>query len=1390
MQMTLEIICQAPSAPQQQEEEFEIRYAALGGSMRKFGSRKFQGWRKGDLTSIFGSRPAVASRPPHVVAIASATLRIVFFRFTSPGFRGTVQSSSRGASRQPAFIAPIPANETLATGGIGILWKPSAPGALHNIQAAGQTLCGGIRRRKSGPEARILLKLKRLEINGFKSFADRTRLEFPQGTVAVVGPNGCGKSNLSDAMSWVLGEQSPRLLRGERMTDLIFNGTSSRFPTSLAEVSLTLMDPDAEAAGLAPAPLLSEPAAEVQGDESLDESSAKAAPEPSTVAKRTRVTVTRRLFRSGESEYLIDGETARLRDIQDLFMGTGLGPESYAIIEQGRIGQILSSKPSDRRLIIEEAAGVSKFKARKRAAELKLESARGNLSRITDILLEVTKQVNSLKRQASKARRYQELHSEWQARQRVLVASRLAELEGRRSRLTLELEAAQTALRESAEQLAGLEQEQKSFTARSEQLEKETERLQQALAQAALDRQRMESRIEQAAQEIAHLEARSDEGERAAEEFDRRTAALAGAAEERDREGKALEQELLAARENTRRITGEQAHLDEQIRTNEASLEAARQGLLVALNESSELRNQISQAEEMAAALGREAARDSAVRMAAEAERGLAAAEFDRLTRERLEREQSRSELAEALARAEAALGAARAEETRTRAELDSLRQEFSAVLARKQTLESTLSRHAYTSDGVRRLLASEIGENGHRFQPMGLLSDFVEVSPGYEEVVEEFLKAELECVVVGAHAEAQCAIALLRQEGAGRSMFFVTRTGPDGHANGHQDAAAREAGVIAPVRDLIRFEPRLGLNGDLPLPSLGKAYLVENSAAAERLAKSYPEHHFLTPSGEHYHHRLVAGGKGVSAGPLALRRDHRELERRGTELEAAIEAGEKALAGALEAGARCKEVFDHNTAAKAEAEKTTLLADEKVRQTHEAVERAERQIAQLDSEKVRLDAEAESIAARRERLRGRLDAVTSERSARESAISALEQSLRELRGSFAHGAEEQARAMARMSALDERARAMATERERLGAEIAEARSQAVRAREQLGAWKARRSELAEEIKASRERLEAGEIERQSAQESLARFDEELQQARMRRDAIAPELDRARAELERLREKRSQCEIAQARVESDYGHAAHECRETLAMEPAALAAELPAESILSGDALAAADIEARELKTKIENLGPLNMMALEELRDAEERYTFLETQRQDLLASIEDTAKAIREIDLTSRQQFLDAFRKINEYFAESFRTLFDGGVGELRLTDESDPESGLDIVAQPPGKRLQNVLLLSGGEKALAALSLLIALFRYAPSPFCILDEVDAPLDETNIERFTRLIHRLSLHTQFIIITHNKRTMEIAHTIYGVTMEDPGVSKLVSVKLADAELTPVAVPA
>jgi chromosome segregation protein len=1262
-----------------------------------------------------------------------------------------------------------------------------------------------------------LFKLKRIELLGFKSFADRTRLDFGEGIVAIVGPNGCGKSNVSDAITWVLGEQSARTLRGERMADVIFNGTSSRPATGMAEASLTLVDPEyvnppVDAHHLRNSGV-SDDGHSSAADDPYAESPAETAgsqnegvrSESVDVARRImlkhrsgEIVVTRRLFRSGESEYLINGESCRLRDIQDLFMGTGLGPESYAIIEQGRIGQILSSKPSDRRAVIEEAAGVSKFKTRKRLAEAKLESARQNLARINDILQEVVKQTGTLKRQASKARRFCELRDELHTQLRVVLAARLTTLTAECARLKDQLGDAQAEYRAAVDRADEFERREKSLRLIHDERERQLAGVRQAIAQRDLDHERLRSNMRQMGEQIATLAGREREGVAEAQELGLQVAGLEAQAAEAASLAEQVRLDWTSAKEAASQLERRRDEVALELGGRESDLEAARKQLLAIVGHAALLRNNLAKAEELGSALERQMSRIKSERAILEEEKVRLSGEWESFGDECRRDEQELQRLSTLMAETQSLLEAARSEESKQRSEAGKLRSELSAAAARKQALEETLARHAYSTETVRRLLANPIPINNHFFRPLGLLADFLEVSAGYEEVVEEFLQTELDYVVVEQTEEARSGIALLKKEGSGRSTFFVTRAaGKDdnghgaGHSNGHGKVngssgeglnVAEAVGVLAPLRDLVRLEPRLGLNGDPPLLSLDNTYLVEDAATAERMAAAYPDFHFLTRNGEHYHHRLVSGGRGKSAGPLALRRDFRALERRAAELEGAVNAADAALASAVENVAELEQSTRTLAATCAEAEKKAVLGTERRRQLRAALDRALERARVVDREAEVLQSDIEDTHARQAALSAQLEVVASEQAQHEADLSRKAEGIRELRTQIDALARSLVEVQARASTLEERLRSFEHERTQLAARLADVQSRLRRLSEQCTAWHGEQLRLGHEVEACGEALRAIESEQSAARAELLTLEKGSAALKAQHDELGPSIESSRAEVESLRERRSVTEIALARAESDYNHGAQQCRDELKVEPAGLLAECldNGEALPCGEALGEAERLLDNIKTRIENLGPVNMMALEELQEAEERYVFLETQRQDLLASIEDTSQAIREIDQVSRRQFLDAFTAINGFFAESFRTLFGGGLGEMRLTDETDPDSGIDLAAQPPGKRLQNVLLLSGGEKALAAFALLIAMFRYTPSPFCVLDEVDAPLDESNVDRFTRLIRDMGRHTQFILITHNKRTMEIAKALYGVTMQEPGISRLVSVRFDD----------
>jgi chromosome segregation protein len=1250
-----------------------------------------------------------------------------------------------------------------------------------------------------------LFRLKKIELIGFKSFADRTRLEFGEGTAAVVGPNGCGKSNVGDAINWVLGEQSPRTLRGDRMADLIFNGTRLRPATNMAEVSLTLVDPEAIAAEPAPHTGEGEPSGDngtsdgQQPAQSECSSPANPNGHGSATAADSRLTfrdgeilVTRRLFRSGESEYLLNGETCRLRDIQDLFMGTGLGPDCYAIIEQGRIGQILSSKPSDRRGIIEEAAGVSKFRSRKRLAEAKLESSRQNLARVADILEEVSKLVGSLKRQASKARRHRELSDELGAKMTLAFTSRLLLIQGQCAKIREELVARQNVCDKAAREVEALDAQEKSTAGRYEQLERELVALREAGARADLDRERLLARLEQIRVQITALGNRRIESESERSGLSTELNDLEWKSTECSRHADQVREEAARAAATVNLVRARQSELAAALQDAERRLESCRQGLLSVVARAAELRNHLGQCGATALALEKRAERLTTERASAAAERAKLDVELEACQQECAAAQGSLAFMADAARVAAVRLEETRAREAAARVRVESLRDELSQVRARHEALGESLARHAYTTEGVRRLLSGLYGENAPNngtFRPLGVLADFLEVAPGYEEVVGEFLKQELDCVVVERHEDARHGLELLRRDSSGRSTFFVARLNSNGHSNGY-NGAERLPGVRAHLRDLVLFEPSLGLNGDLPLPTLAHAYVVEDAAAAERLAGEYPDYHFLTPNADHYHHRLVSGGKGSSAGPLTLRRDFRELEKRKAILEPELDNAKTSVNQEGSTVRELEEDVRRLTAAHVEAEKSDLRLGERLRQAEQARERSRQRLQVVEAELGATLAEMEALGTRRSEVQAALEAAAAEQSRHECEIGAAGESARTLREESERLAAEMLQAQARLSALEERRLAAEAEQAGLDSRLVAAHARLARLDHQSAEWSGEQAALEHESRSLSSRSQTLEAEQSQARQRISALTEAAQQAHRDRDELSPAVEAARARLEEEREKRSGCEIMLARAESDLEHHSAACREGLGREPEELAREIAPESALGGEMLEAAENEVRELKKRIANLGPINMMALEELHDAEERFTFLETQRQDLLASIEGTTRAIREIDEVSRRQFLEAFQAINANFAETFRTLFGGGVGAMRVSDESDADSGIDLVAQPPGKRLQNILLLSGGEKALAALALLIAIFRYAPSPFCVLDEVDAPLDDSNVERFTRMIKAMSERTQFILMTHNKRTMEICPMIYGVTMEEPGVSKLVSVRFGTGEQLPLAAAA
>ncbi len=1218
-----------------------------------------------------------------------------------------------------------------------------------------------------------MLRLKRVELQGFKSFCDRTELRFNgAGLAAIVGPNGCGKSNISDAISWVLGEQSAKSLRGARMQDVIFAGTAARKPVGMASVTVTLVDPAYHQ------PL---PSAPSNGTGTF--------PPDAADSKPREITITRRLYRSGESEYLIGGRPARLRDIQELFMGTGLGPDSYAILEQGRIGQILSSRPQDRRALIEEAAGVSKFKARKRLAEAKLESARQNLARVFDILEEVGRQVNSLKRQAGKAERYKKLHAAMIEQLRRVLLGRYRLLERDAAAVALHLNQAQADWRRLSADVAEREKEQSAARQQAFELESRLTQTRARLSELHLEIERTRSRLESQTHQIAEIELRHTQSQTESASLETRCAAIDQQLEALSRLLAELDQHTEAARATLAAKAQEREQAQHQVRLHQEALENGRKAVLRLLGEAAQLNNELAQIDEYIASIRRDSARAAKEQQTAAEELERFAARCAELSAALQTRQSELNAVAARRREIEQALNARKARLNDLRGKLDTLRAETSALKARKDSLDEILSHRAYTTESVKRLFTALSHHPKRDFSPLGVLADFLEVDPEYEKAAEEFLHDELEYVVVKDWAQADAGIELLRHELDGRATFLVHPGADPVSPLSAQLPFGPETGLAAPLSSVLRFTNGLTQAPAELVPRIARCFLVESHQAARRLAPQYPHFYFLLADGVCYHAYSVTGGKKSGSGPLALKRELRELtslvqSRQGQLDELARQAA--ALEREIATGA---EQLESLRAEQQTREKEVLALEHELRKSNDERARAAQRSSLAQDELERLGRENDRATRQRRDFAAGVEAKQRECAARELALEETRARLDEFQLLAGRLSEEHAALRVELAGREERRRAEHNARAQLEA----------RKRELL----ARRAELASEIERlslerarllhSNTELEARTVELSHqvsvTEESVRELQSEESRLRQALTTLEETLKQLRLQAHQAQEKRAQIEVSLAEKRAELRY----LDETARKELNASLAELPQTDQQTLDELALADAEDRynHLKARIEALGPVNPAALEEYEEAQQRYDFLNAQRQDLLDSIRDTEKAIREIDAETRKRFSHAFQAINENFGLTFRTLFGGGTGEMRLTDPDNlAESGIDLVASPPGKRLQNVLLLSGGEKALTALALLIAIFQFQPSPFCVLDEVDAPLDEANIQRLLRLLKQMAGQTQFIIITHAKTTMEAAEALYGVTMQEPGVSKLVSVKFTPPpEPVPAAQP-
>jgi chromosome segregation protein len=1287
------------------------------------------------------------------------------------------------------------------------------------------------------------MRLERLEIAGFKSFSDRSELAFDQGVTAIVGPNGCGKSNVADAITWVLGEQSAKSLRGDKMEDVIFSGSDARKPGAAAEVRLRLAGlplPARQAATESDAvPALVEALPEFHAHHGANGHSSTLAPGANgngngngnghhslddIVEAFTRdVEVTRRLYRSGESEYLIDGEVCRLRDVHELLMDTGLGAKAYAIIEQGKIGMILSSRPTDRRQLIEEAAGITKYKSRRRAAELKLEAAQQNLTRVDDIVFEVEKQRGTLKRQAAKARRYKRLRDELRRWEKVLFARRYRELahaiESARASLASarEREAAASArVAEVEADLARLRIEQAeadqraaSVRERAHAAELDINRRQQQLEFDRHQASSLETRAGEIADEIRDLDARREPARIAIEA---REQALADAERARDEAAAVLAD-----------ATEAHARAQQQIDALEKDVDTARTQVYTVANAVTALRHALDHASVQRSRVGEALAK-------LDVEEADVLVEVQKVEADRATAGEALRRAHEALddvrvqrAMEEAALAAARGAHDETTRRVRTGEQDLAALEARLASLEELVATRGEFGDAARMVLVQANGRVGQQ----GAVADYLEVERRYERAVEACLGDLLQHVVVERHEQAAAGLSLVREHDAGRCGFVVIDPESNGyHAREMLRTPDARAGIV-PVSEVLRI---VGPHAATIQKVVPDAYVAETFEQATEFSRetSVP---IATINGDVFRgsHLVSGGAKAESRGILATKREIKELRERM--------AGERAALAELVDTAAALNVSI--------AETTTSIASltaEQHRHEKEIVGH-EAQLARLGEDTLRLARKTEVIGFERRQAEEECVALDARASEAQQKIAGLEEeqrgadqcladAQRSLGGARAAAAElndKAASARAAHAGLVERATALNADVVRLREAALELEERITSRSEERRQTASRREELLHVIAAGERMLDDDIRELDRLRDELRTADEAASALRAAVDAQDSTIREARQLLEGVRSEVASFDVARATAEADLAHLAQSCADAVqmsldtvladveAMEQAgtavpdavAIASEEPESDEDSGSAIGdpgsaigePVNLEAPDpasripdpapsgsmtaeeaiaaLKGKIDRLGPVNMMAIEQFDELETRHAFLTTQRKDLVDSIAQTTEAIKRIDETSKTRFAEAFAAIQENFQGTFSTLFGGGRAGLTLLDEHDPlESGIDIVASPPGKRLQSVQLLSGGEKALTAIALMFAIFKYKPSPFCLLDEIDAPLDDANVGRFVEMLRGMLDRTQFILITHNRRTMEIANRLYGVTMEEPGVSKLISVQL------------
>jgi chromosome segregation protein len=1180
------------------------------------------------------------------------------------------------------------------------------------------------------------VKIKKLEIVGFKSFVDRTLIHFDHDVLGIVGPNGCGKSNIVDAIRWCMGEQSARHLRGRSMEDVIFSGSESRAPHDLAEVTLTFENDTPEDV-------------------------------PLEYKDYAEIAVTRRLHRSGESEYIINKTQVRLRDVTDLFLGTGAGTKAYSIVEQGKIGLIVSAKPEDRRLLIEEAAGITKFKSRKKQAEKKMELTQQNLLRVGDIVAEIERNLASLKRQAAKAERYVSYRNELEDLLLHEAAHRFLELTG-----WIKLEGGEVErLTELAEavrgELALAEAELEGARLEAHAVEETLEAAQNASFAADSAVKAEEAAIERAKDRLVSLRRREEQA--AGEQ-----AEMAGQLGHLAAEHEIVQSEVVTLEE----VEGRQAARSAEQEAKLAELSGAHQA---------------SEAD----VAGRRRSIGQAQTAAASAEAKLAgferrqvemSARSEKLAAELAEVEASREETAARAAEHGRAIEDLRAgkkvtaeEKTRLEGELASLKERIvgqeKAYEESRGELSRRRSRHGALVEMHARLEGVGVGAKALVRSKdacvLGLVADRIEAPADLTQALAGLLGSSLEDVVVD---DVERGVALLEDLACGKKGRATIRGRHVPFVAGARQPFPQDDAVVGRLVDSLRFAAE---DEALVRALVGDAVVVRDLASARRLRSAGLRAALVTVDGAVLHtDGRIAGGQGdaAAAGVLDSKREARELAEEIQRLDAGAAHRLEALQASRVELARVGAALDGARQQAHAGELALVTAEKDLQKAEDRLAGIVRRVEQLSNERADLARVIEEATFERSEAARVLEEARSVVEAASAALGEAEGALAEAREKVDAQRQVVTTCKVETAGVREKLAAARGTALRLSKSADELRQRERRLEEELVDNARVFGETAAALMKHREDLQISLDLARAAHDDLGRTRaafEELRAALQTREGGLKEL---RGRVDGIREQLTTHEMAlrerQLAMEHLVGGVADKFRGLHLGRVVGDYHMRPAPDEVSRDRI-------DELGKLIERMGSVNLDAMREHAEAEERFTYYSSQKADLESALADLTRAIQQMNRESRRLFDETFHAINAKFQEIFPRMFRGGRAELRMTNPEDLlETGIDIVAQPPGKKLSSIELMSGGEKALTAVSLIFAIFQIKPSPFCILDEVDAPLDEANVARYNETVRSMTDRSQFILITHIKRTMQMVDVLYGVTMPEAGVSKIVSVKM------------